>query len=194
MAMLDPNTVIGILQGKIGDLVFVRAKNGKVIVRHRPVRSGHSTAGELAGQGLLAQANVYVRRIRQEPDQYALYQRAGSLNGKRACDLAKADFYHPPVINDVDLSGCAGNTGEVIRVEAVDDFGLTSVMLTISELDGSLVEHGAAILEPSSSKWLYQAQVSVPSGQTLILHVTAADHAANSVTKTVHHALIPAGL
>jgi hypothetical protein len=139
MAMLDPNTVIGILQGKIGDLVFVRTKNGKVIVRHRPVRRTHSTAGELAGQSLLAQANVYVKRIRQEPDQYAVYQRAATLNGKRACDLAKADFYHPPVINDVDLSGYGGNTGEVIRVEAVDDFGLTSVMLTISELDGSLV-------------------------------------------------------
>jgi hypothetical protein len=134
MAMLDPNTVIGILQGKIGDLVFVRAKTGKVIVRHWPVRRTHSTAGELAGQSLLAQANVYVRRIRQEPDQYALYQRAGSLNGKRACDLAKADFYHPPVINDVDLSGCAGNTWEIIRVEAVDDFGLTTVMLTIRSI------------------------------------------------------------
>jgi hypothetical protein len=85
---------------------FVRTKNGKVIVRHRPVRRAHSTAGELAGQSLLAQANVYGRRIRQEPDQYALYQRAANLNGKRACDLAKADFYHPPVINDVDLSGC----------------------------------------------------------------------------------------
>jgi hypothetical protein len=193
MAMLDPNTVIGILQGKIGDLVFVRTKDGKVIVRHRPVRKAQFTAGELAGQSLLAQANVYVRRIRQEPDEYALYQRAATLNGKRACDLAKADFYHPPVINDVDLSSYGGNAGQVIRVEAIDDFGLTTVMLTIAELDGSLVEHGAAILEPSSSKWVYQAQVSVLSGRTLIVHVTAADHAGNSVTKTVHHALIPAG-
>jgi hypothetical protein len=81
----------------------------------------------------------------------------------------------------------------VIRVEAIDDFGLTAVMLTIAELDGSLLEHGAAILEPSSSRWVYQAQVTVRSGQTLILHVTAADHAGNSVTKAVHHALIPAG-
>src|ERR1019366_3669425 len=98
-----------------------------------------------------------------------------------------------PVINDVDLSGYSGNAGELIRIEAVDDFGLTSVMLTIAELDGSLVEYGAAVLEPSSSKWLYQAQVTVRFGQTLILHVTAVDHPANSVTKTVHHALIPAG-
>ena len=101
MAMLDPNTVIGILQGKIGDLVFVRTKDGRVIVRHRPVRKARFTVGELAGQSLLAQANVYARRIRQEPDQYALYQRAAGLNGKRACDLVKADFYHSPVINDV---------------------------------------------------------------------------------------------
>ena len=45
MAMLDPNTVIGILQGKVGDLVFVRTKDGRVIVRHRPVRKAEFTAG-----------------------------------------------------------------------------------------------------------------------------------------------------
>jgi hypothetical protein len=38
MAKLDPNTVIGILQGKLGNLVFVRMKNGEVTVRQRPVR------------------------------------------------------------------------------------------------------------------------------------------------------------
>ena len=43
MAILDPNTLIGIIQGKIGDLVFVRTKDGKVIVRRRPVGTPGST-------------------------------------------------------------------------------------------------------------------------------------------------------
>ena len=43
MATLDPNTLIGILQGKLGNLVFVRTKEGKIIVRHRPVRDSDRT-------------------------------------------------------------------------------------------------------------------------------------------------------
>jgi hypothetical protein len=38
MGKLDPNHLIGILQGKIGDLVFAEGRDGKVTVRHRPVQ------------------------------------------------------------------------------------------------------------------------------------------------------------
>ena len=37
MGKLDPNTLIGILRGKIGNLVFSESKQGKVTVRHRPI-------------------------------------------------------------------------------------------------------------------------------------------------------------
>jgi len=38
MANTTPNPAAGRLSGTIGDLVFARSKNGKVIVRRRPVR------------------------------------------------------------------------------------------------------------------------------------------------------------
>ena len=50
MSKLNPNTIIGILQGKLGDLVFVRQKSGAVFVRRPPVRQAEFTAQELMTQ------------------------------------------------------------------------------------------------------------------------------------------------
>ena len=93
MAFLDPNTVIGILESKLGDLVFVRTRSGKVIVRHRPQRTSEFTAAELATQCRLARAAAYVKLVRAQPAVYTLYQQAAKLSGKRACDLAQKDFH-----------------------------------------------------------------------------------------------------
>lgn len=98
MGLLTPNPAIGILQGTVGDSVFVPTKDGKIRVQHRPVREAEFTAGELKGQALMAEANRYVTRIRQEREHYAVYQNAARLAGKRACDLARSDIYHPPVV------------------------------------------------------------------------------------------------
>ena len=136
MGMLTPNSLVGLLHGRFGDLVFVRGKDGRIWVRHRPRRQAAVTAGELKGQGLIAAANRYVRKIRQAPEQYAAYQRAARLAGKRECDLAKADFCHPPIITDVDLNAYTGATGEVIGVRASDDFEVVTLEVVVSEVGG----------------------------------------------------------
>ena len=191
MAKLDPNTLIGILRGKLGDLVFVLAKDGTVIVKRRPVRGADFTGPELGNQSRFTQAAAYVKRVRQQPEIYAIYQAAARVSGKRACDLAHADFRHPPIIQDVDLQGYSGRIADPIRVQATDTLGVVSVCLTLAGLDELLLEHGDAHLEPGSSQWLYRAQTELPAGQTIVVHATATDRAGNSVTKTLHHALLP---
>jgi len=74
MAILDPNTLIGIIQGKLGNLVFVRAKDGKVTVRRCPVGNPHWTAGERKGQSRLILSNAYVQEVKADPEAYAAYQ------------------------------------------------------------------------------------------------------------------------
>jgi len=39
MAHLDANTLIGILQGRLGDIVFAKTKCGRDMIRHRPLRA-----------------------------------------------------------------------------------------------------------------------------------------------------------
>ena len=42
----DPNTIVGIINGRIGDPVLVRTEDGRAIVRHRPQREAAFNAIE----------------------------------------------------------------------------------------------------------------------------------------------------
>ena len=190
MALLDPNTLIGIINGKLGNLVFARTKDGRIIVRHRPVRTAEATGPELANQSRFTQALAYVTRIRPQPAEYAVYQAAAKLKGNRACDLAHADFRHPPEIRDIDLRGYTGKPGDILRIQAVDDFEVSSVVLTLTDVEGVLLEYGAAVLDEASSRWHYVTQVPAPLSHIVATHITVSDRPANAVTKTLHHALI----
>ena len=170
--------------------MFARAKDGTISVRSRPVREAAFTAGELKSQSRLIKGNTYVQQVKAAPAAYTAYQAAARLRGRRACDLAKADFAHPPAITDVDLSQHTGQPGQPICVQAVDDFEVKSVQLTFTRLDGVLIETGAAIFEAGSASWRYVTQVPVACGGVVVVHVTVSDHPGNQVTKTFEHALV----
>ena len=191
MGMLEPNTIVGILNGKVGNLVLVRMPDGRVVVRRRPVREAGFTGPELVVQSRFKRAVAYVERIRRQPAEYGVYQAAAKLKGKRACDLSNADFRRPPQITDVDLSGCTGAPGELIRVQAIDDFEVSRVCVTIARLDGTMIEHGTAALNEGFVCWEYVTQSVLPAGQTVAGNVSAFDRPGNTAAKTLHLALVP---
>jgi hypothetical protein len=189
MGLLQPNPTIGTLHGTVGDLVFARTQDGQVQVRHRPVRRVDFKPGELANQSQFKLAAAYVKRVRAQPELYAVYEQAALIARKRACNLAHADLRHPPVIEDIDLSAYAGLPGQIIRVRAVDDFGVERIAVVISALDGAVLEQGDASPAENATVWVYAAQAAVPVGQTVVVKVTATDRPGNKVTKTFDHAL-----
>jgi hypothetical protein len=190
MGKLRPNTSVGTIEGKVGELVFAHRADGRVIVRKAPVRTEPFTAAERDNQRRFARAVAYARRVKADAGRYAPYQQAAKAMRKRACDLAIADFLNPPEINDVDLSGYTGKPGETIRIKAIDDFEIQSVAVTISQLDGQELESGNALAQPpvkgAPADWLYQTQAAV-APQTVAVRVTAEDRAGNRTNKLVHH-------
>jgi hypothetical protein len=85
MGKLTPNTVIGILRGKLGDLVFVPARDGTVIVKHRPVRKAEFSQAQMECQSGFGQASAYVKFVRQQAEIYAFYQTIAKVTaGDRA--------------------------------------------------------------------------------------------------------------
>ena len=60
MGMLDPNTLIGILNGKLGNLVFACYPNGKIVVRRRPTVVSAASQAQSSNQALFRQALAYV--------------------------------------------------------------------------------------------------------------------------------------
>jgi hypothetical protein len=189
MAKVDPNTLIGIFHGKLGGMVFVRRSEGEVLVRRRPVRVAPFTAGELANQQQHRQALAYVTRIRQDPALYAPYQAAAKIRRKRACDLAYADFRYPAQVNEVDLTAYSGQPGQVIRIQATDEFQVRAVGVAVAQLDGTLLEQGAALPAEDGAEWRYTAQAAALPGQVLTVQITASDLAGNVTTRKVYHVI-----
>ena len=125
MGMLEPNTIVGIFNGKVGNLVLARMPDGRVIVRRPPVRHAGFTGPELVTQSGFKAAVAYVDRIRRQPAEYGVYQAAARLKGKRACDLANADFRARSRMIDVDEKKDRGDamTGAPSAIGAGTDIG-----------------------------------------------------------------------
>jgi hypothetical protein len=85
MANITPNPAAGQLSGTIGDLVFARLKNGKVIVRRRPVRKTEKKAGEIANQAGFIRAVAYAKAIwNSQPELQAKHNAAARGSGELA--------------------------------------------------------------------------------------------------------------
>jgi hypothetical protein len=121
----------------------------------------------------------------------ALYKRAARLKGKRAIDVAKADFMHPPKVANIDVSGHTGQPGDIIRIQAEDDFEVVSVSLRILELSGQVIEEGPATIEAGSGLWQYSTNIALPPGKAVVVEATATDRASNSTSRTLDHVCGP---
>ena len=111
MAKLRANKAVGDLQGTVGGLVYVHRADGSVVVRRSAERTADFTTFQEQNQSRFGQGQLYVKRLRANPEQYAPYRLAARIQRKRACDLAISDFLLPPLVNDVDLSAYRGKAG-----------------------------------------------------------------------------------
>jgi hypothetical protein len=190
MAKLISNPAIGQLTGTMGDLVFARYKTGKIVVRHRPIRTGEKKPGEAANQQRFALAVVYAKGVwATQPDLQAKYKAVARERGHEGFHLAKADFRLPPKVEEIALGGYTGNPGEIIRLTATDDFEVKAVDVVVRDLTGALIEQGAAVQEHGN--WAYRAQTQVPAGQTVMIEAMATDHPEHTGSKRVDHACGP---
>ncbi|MDR2003083.1 MAG: hypothetical protein LBQ74_08650 [Prevotella sp.] len=87
------------------------------------------------------QAVVYAKAAVESPETGELY-RAAAKKRQTPINVAVADFFNAPDIENIDLTGYAGNKGDVICITASDDFMVKSVKVRIINADGSLVEEG----------------------------------------------------
>src|SRR5690349_6787067 len=115
MGFAHPNpllTLTGCLRG-----MYIAKYGDKYVVKKRPERKPRpATTEQQPVRAELVKANEYWKVVKQLPELKAFYDLAAARLGKRAIDLAKADFLHSPTIEDIDLSGYTGQPGETICV------------------------------------------------------------------------------
>lgn len=170
--------------GTVAGMVYAKQPDGSVTVRRLPEIKAPRKPGQLKQQDKMSQAAAYWRSVKANPDKLAVYLALPRVPGLGPAHFAKRDFFHGPVIEDIDVSGYSGGSGQPIRVQAKDDTAVAGVSLQIVDMNETVLEEGSATQEETGGAWVYQSSKPLSAGQTVSVKVTAKDHPGNCATKS----------
>src|SRR5690242_15390083 len=105
MAKVDPNSLTAGISGSIGDLTIVRKKNGSIYLRRKSTKKPKQTPAREKQRARLGHASAYASAALADPAKKAIYEAAAKATGQSAQNLAVRDYMHPPVIEEIELSG-----------------------------------------------------------------------------------------
>ncbi len=157
MATQKNNVVTYGLSGKVGDLLVFRQRMGQTIVSKVPERAKTESQKQAAQRQRFQQAIVYAKAAVALPEIGEQYREAAKKRrGQTAINVAVADFFGAPNLENLDLTKYTGKAGDTIEVLVSDDFAVKSVQIQIVNADGTMVEDGAAV-HSGGSLWVYTA-------------------------------------
>jgi hypothetical protein len=80
---------------------------------------------------------------------------AAATGGQTAVNVAFKDAWHAPVVHSITTNGYKRNAGDIIFIQATDNFRVVSVKVSIFDVNGGLIEEGAA--NQDGLMWMYTA-------------------------------------
>jgi hypothetical protein len=168
MARVRKNVAMEGLGGTLGNqLVLKHDKMGRTIVCIRPHFGPNRvfTEAQLSHQDRFREATAYARDAARREAIYAEKAAAGAYS---AYNTAVADWFHPPEVREIDVSGYGGQAGETIRARVTDDVMVTGVSIVIATGDGTVVEQGEMSYE--QGQWyVYTTTASCPPGAATVV-------------------------
>jgi len=166
MAKIRKNIIIQGLSGSLGDqLVIKQDKAGRTIIAASPTFDPNRTYSEAqqAQQEKFRDATTYAKDAKTQE----VYVEKANGTAKSAYNVAMADWFHAPEVQEIDMEAFNGNVGDVIRVRAVDDVQVTQVTVLITDSGGSVFEQGAATNE-GSGWWRYITQTAISGSPRIV--------------------------
>ena len=165
MAKQTNNSVMASTRGMFNKQVVFKNRGGQGYVSGPPKKRGNknATTSQLGIQETFKRAARYGRLVMEVPELMAAYKRAANPL-QTAYNIAFRDYTNPPVVERILTIGYKGNVGDVIMVDAFDDFKVNNVHVFIFNAAGDLIEDGPCVADFKGS-WLYtvtQANTSLP--------------------------------
>ena len=184
MAVVKKNLVTKGLSGKLGDDLVFRQSHGRTILASAPQRSGESTDAQEAQKERFKKATRFAKVQMSIPEMKEEYNKSAKEKGTiSGYNLAVADYFHAPEVEDLNAKEYHGEIGDKIEITAFDDFRVEHVEVEIYHNDGNLVEKGMASKNGSDFEWEYAATVANTefSGDKVV--VKAFDYPGNETDK-----------
>jgi hypothetical protein len=169
MAKVKKNVVMKGLSGMLGDQVVVRQdKAGRTIICIKPTFPEDRELSNAQQEQVEAfkEAAQYAKAAARTE---AIYAEKAEDTPRSGYNIAIADWFHEPEVDEIDLSGWTGQAGESIRIRAVDDVKVKRVTVLITSEEDMLIEQGAAAQE-DGLWWVYTTTQAV-SGQPKVIAV-----------------------
>ena len=136
MAIVKGNLAIEGLSGLLGNqLIFKQDRTGRTIVSRKPnFENRVFSADQKKHQSRFQEAAAYAKAAaKTEP----IYKELTVGTAKSAYNVAVGDWFNPPEVREIDLSGYTGEVGEEIRAKVSDDVQVETVKVTISIVESS---------------------------------------------------------
>ena len=162
------NPMMSTASGMVGNTVVFRQVRGKLLVANRPRRGRTPSEKQLAIQGRFTNAAAYAKEVLKDPVTKAKYEAGIGLNKFTAHMVAVSDYLNAPRVENINVSEYKGVPGNVILVEATDDFAVTQVQVSITS-GGAVVESGEAVQDQINKQlWRYTATVAVTLANAVV--------------------------
>ncbi len=168
----------------LGARVTVRKVNNRVLVTNRPkARPGELSPNQVAYRAKFLEAANYAKGQMADDASKAMYTTGITGSKRSAFHVALGDYLKAPKVNEIRTADYKGAVGDLITIEATDDFKVTRVRVIILGKNGTELERGEAIQYPKLSHiWKYTATVENPSLKGSTISVTAFDTPENETT------------
>jgi len=172
--------------GELDGLIY-RNIRGNVVASRKPDMSNVVySEDQLAHRERFKQAAAFGKSVMADSSLRALYEEIAKSKNIPLFAATIADFFNEPVINDIDLAAYNGAAGDVIKIRAMDDFGVANVYVTLTNFQGGApIENGQAVeTAPGSGVWQYTAQTVVNAGTAVNIQVAATDRPGGTAVET----------
>ena len=168
MAEVIGNILIQGISGKFGDDFIFKQRNGKTFISRKPRMPKKRSKKQKELQEKFAAATAYSVEARQDPELYNYYAKIAKRKGKTAHNIAVADYFAMPSIEEIDASQYTGAAGETIIINAFKATKVAKVTVQLRDAEGALIEQGEAT--EALQGWLYITTTDnpQPSGTHLI--------------------------
>lgn len=166
MAKIRKNIIVQGFSGTLGDqLVIKQDKAGRTILAVPPTVDPNRTFSEAqqAQHGKFREAATYAKDAKTQE----VYQEKAEGTPQTPYNVAMADWFHAPEVQEIDMENWNGAVGDVIRIKAVDDVQVTQVTVLITDQGGSVLEQGTAT-NAGSGWWTYTSQTTVSGSPRVV--------------------------
>ena len=171
--------------GMLGNVVVYRQFRGRTLLCNRPEKSRSITPHQQRMKTRFLEAVAFAKRQIADPVAKALYQPGPDSKFTSAYAAALADYLKRPFIDNVDVSGYKGKVGNAIIVKASDVARTLTVVVSVLDTSGNVIEQGEALPAILMPVFVFRASKRNDLIKGCTVRIRVKDRPGNSVEREI---------